>query len=256
MKKIDEIRMLTAERINQEKNIIQKEKETQQEKIFIEFKNFEIQMDSFIKDVFHKMEIQASFGLEHLSYFYEVPNPSTEENFNVERFINICIKYFEEQGFFVKYKKYYKRNFFFTKTKKIYKILFIFSWALQENDKKRKIEKINNNINELNGNTGDISDGFHTFDELYHHRAILFAMICNQNDLVAWKSKKHNDGTMYDGMFIVGIKSPFGQITYHYNLEYWDLYNVEEKEFAPEWDGSTSKDCIDRMQKWAKEIWR
>ena len=82
MKKIDEIRMLTEERINQEKNIIQKEKETQQEKIFIEFKNFEIQMDSFIKDVFHEMEIQASFGLEHLSYFNEVPNPSTEENFN------------------------------------------------------------------------------------------------------------------------------------------------------------------------------
>lgn len=30
----------------------------------------------------------------------------------------------------------------------------------------------------INGNT---SDGYHTFDELYHHRAILFAVICNAN---------------------------------------------------------------------------
>ena len=28
---------------------------------------------------------------------------------------------------------------------------------------------------------GDISDGSHSFKELYKHRCILFAVICNQN---------------------------------------------------------------------------
>ena len=26
---------------------------------------------------------------------------------------------------------------------------------------------------------GELSDGYHTFNELYHHRAILFSVICN-----------------------------------------------------------------------------
>lgn len=37
-------------------------------------------------------------------------------------------------------------------------------------------------INEYIGNLQDksnISDGSHTFSELYHHKAILFAVICN-----------------------------------------------------------------------------
>lgn len=61
----------------------------------------------------------------------------------------------------------------------------------------------------FNKNMGDISDGYHTFNELYHHRAILFANICNKSGK-SWKSKKHHDGSMYDGMFIVGINTPDG----------------------------------------------
>lgn len=97
---------------------------------------------------------------------------------------------------------------------------------------------------EINGNT---SDGYHTFNELYHHRAILFAVICNANKDKAWKSKKHSDGTMYDGMFIVGINTPHGEYTYHYDIEpYWKLFDVKTLEFAPEWDGHKPED-IDRL---------
>ena len=93
---------------------------------------------------------------------------------------------------------------------------------------------------EINGNT---SDGYHTFNELYHHRAILFAVICNANKDKAWKSKKHSDGTMYDGMFIVGINTPHGDYTYHYDIEpYWNLFDVKTLEFAPEWDGHIPED--------------
>ena len=89
---------------------------------------------------------------------------------------------------------------------------------------------------------GEISDGFHTFDELYYHRMVLFAVICNKHKLRAWKSWKHDDGTMYDDYFIVGILTNEGYFTYHYHKDHWDMFDVEEIPFAPKWDGHTSKD--------------
>ena len=96
--------------------------------------------------------------------------------------------------------------------------------------------------------TGDTSDGYHTFNELYHHRAVLFSVICNARPDIAWKSKKHHDGSMYDDMFIVGIDTPEGQATYHYDIEpYWGIFHVKELEFAPEWDGHTPDEAIRRI---------
>ena len=95
---------------------------------------------------------------------------------------------------------------------------------------------------------GDLSDGYHTFNELYHHRAILFSVICNVFKDRAWKSKKHHDGTMYDGMFIVGIDTPKGQATYHYDIDpYWGMFQVKELSNAPEWDGHTPDEAINRI---------
>lgn len=68
-------------------------------------------------------------------------------------------------------------------------------------------------MTDINGST---SDGFHTFDELYHHRTILAALLLNQlPGLDPWKARLHNDGTMYDGFFIVGADTMGGQATYH-----------------------------------------
>jgi hypothetical protein len=95
---------------------------------------------------------------------------------------------------------------------------------------------------------GDTSDGYHTFNELYHHRAVLFSVIVRDHRELAWKARKHHDGTMYDGMFIVGIETPKGQATYHYDLDpYWEMFDCEEREFAPEWDGHTPDDAIARI---------
>lgn len=94
---------------------------------------------------------------------------------------------------------------------------------------------------------GEISDGYHTFNELYYHRAVLFSVICNQNKDIAWKSKLHSDGTMYDGMFIVGITTPQGQYSYHYDINLWSLFDVKELDKAPEYDGHLPKD-IDRLK--------
>lgn len=99
-------------------------------------------------------------------------------------------------------------------------------------------------------NQGEVSDGYHTFNELYHHRVILFSVICNEHPYISWKSKKHykNKDPMHKGMFIVGIETPNGQATYHYNIDpYWELFNVKELEYAPEWDGHTPKEAIERI---------
>ena len=93
---------------------------------------------------------------------------------------------------------------------------------------------------------GEISDGYHTFNKLYHQRAILFATIVNQNKDKAWKSFKHSDGKYCfdsDGeWFIVGVDTPQGSYTYHYSKEYWDIFNCQELECGKEWDGHTEED--------------
>lgn len=106
-----------------------------------------------------------------------------------------------------------------------------------------------------NGKIGDISDGYHTFNELYHHRAILFSVICNSMPDKAWKSKLHDTGDMFDGMFIVGIETEQGQATYHYDIEpYWDMFKVKELENAPKWDGHTPQEAIDRISKLSADV--
>ena len=96
--------------------------------------------------------------------------------------------------------------------------------------------------------TGDTSDGYHTFDELYDHRAKLFSVIVRCFKDRAWKSKLHHDGTMYDGMFIVGVETSQGQATYHYDIDpYWDMFDCKELARAPEWDGHTPEQAISRI---------
>ena len=100
----------------------------------------------------------------------------------------------------------------------------------------------------VRNNIGDFSDGYHTFNELYHHRAVLFSVICNKMPEKAWKSKLHDTGDMFNGMFIVGIETEQGQATYHYDIEpYWDMFKVKELEKAPKWDGHTPADAIQRI---------
>ena len=67
------------------------------------------------------------------------------------------------------------------------------------------------------GDYKSVSDGYHTIGDLYEHRTYLFAMICKLYipTVYVWKTRKHEDGTMYDDMFLVGIDLPNGQISYH-----------------------------------------
>lgn len=98
-------------------------------------------------------------------------------------------------------------------------------------------------------------DGYHTFDELYDHRIELFIGLCRKiaykGDREIWRSKLHADGTSYDGWFILGInKSKGSQITYHLPDKEWENTHFAEKlETAPEFDGHTSDDVLERLKK-------
>lgn len=118
--------------------------------------------------------------------------------------------------------------------------------------------EIQQQIYELEDGRGSLSDGSHSFDELYYHRMILFSVVCSRFSDRAWKSKKHHDGTMYDNYFIVGVDTPEGQYSYHYHLDHWNKFDVVELEFAPEWDGHQPSDVTrllsltDGIDDWAK----
>ena len=90
----------------------------------------------------------------------------------------------------------------------------------------------------------DVSDGFHTFRQLYYQRMVLFATIVKQNRGRAWKSLRHEDGEFCfgGGWFIVGIDTSEGSYTYHYENNYFSLFDCEELECGKHWDGHTEKD--------------
>jgi hypothetical protein len=91
---------------------------------------------------------------------------------------------------------------------------------------------------------GEISDGYHTFNSLYNQRLFLFAALVNAYKDKAWKSRLHHDGEpcFGGGWFIVGITTPAGDYTYHYELKDWNLFDCKVLDKAPEWDGHTDKD--------------
>jgi hypothetical protein len=101
--------------------------------------------------------------------------------------------------------------------------------------------------------TDEISDGYHTFGELYDHRRALTAALAQT--IPSWRSKMHHpvDDPIFEGYFIIGIQLSTGTITYHYKLSHWDDFpNVMELEHAPKWDGALPAATVDRLLAWAK----
>ena len=119
-----------------------------------------------------------------------------------------------------------------------------------------KEQEINSLIKQDGIDTNQISDGYHTFKELYAHRIALFIALCKLLDdryhhHNVWMSEKHYDGSSYEGWFIMGISMYNGkQISYHLPTEYWDecklVSNIIDR--APEWDGHTPADVLERLK--------
>lgn len=71
--------------------------------------------------------------------------------------------------------------------------------------------------------------------------------------MVIWRSKNHSDGEICFGtgtQFVLGIEKEKGkQITYHIPIERWDETDFAETlEIAPEWDGHSSNDVLERLK--------
>ena len=102
--------------------------------------------------------------------------------------------------------------------------------------------------------TGETSDGYHTFNELYEHRHALFMALAKSTLDISWMSKKHHDGSEMEGWFVAGIHLAYGDISYHLPMRLWDAcvtVGFTVRENAPKWDGHTSKDVVDRLMKYA-----
>lgn len=100
--------------------------------------------------------------------------------------------------------------------------------------------------------SGSLYDGDHGMTELYEHRIMLFCVLLNSFPVLAWKTRKHHDGSSYPGYFLAGMELPAGTISYHLPDKCWDLLNVSGKEFGPEWDGHTSDDVLKRLEETAR----
>ena len=104
-------------------------------------------------------------------------------------------------------------------------------------------------------NVEEVSDGYHTFKELYEFRKLYNAGLFNEwsknGRMDTYKSRKHFDGEdcFGGGWFIVVAVLPSGQISNHYELKDWDLFDVEEVGRAKyEFDGHTPQDVIERLK--------
>ena len=101
---------------------------------------------------------------------------------------------------------------------------------------------------------GEISDGYHTYNELYEFRKVYNAALFNTLAKEGWynvhKSKRHYEGDecFGGGWFIVVAILPEGQISNHYELKDWNLFRIPEHDEALfPFDGHTSSDVLARL---------
>ena len=123
-------------------------------------------------------------------------------------------------------------------------------WIQEDEDKK---------IYEENPPLGGVSDGYHTFDELYDHRNLLFINFC----LISWESEASGEGRLFEtwwrhdentkGWFILYAQKAQGkQISYHIQDKFLPLVKGKIPNGGPEWDKHTSKDVLVRLEEMAK----
>lgn len=110
------------------------------------------------------------------------------------------------------------------------------------------MEGITVNGNFIACNPNDVSDGYHTFEELYEHRCLLFINLILSYPELSFASYKHDDDSTWDGWFIAGCKLDAGMITYHLPIKFAELIpSTLWVSKAPEWDGHTSDTVCHRL---------
>jgi hypothetical protein len=107
-----------------------------------------------------------------------------------------------------------------------------------------------------------LSDGYHSFKELYEHRFRLWIELCKgvakdsfneglTTENPVWISSMHSDNSSYDGWFMLGCEKATGeQMTYHLPNRLWPecITFARLMAKAPEFDGHTSQDVLKRLE--------
>lgn len=119
-------------------------------------------------------------------------------------------------------------------------------------------DALNQLIKTMKADTNKISDGYHTFEQLYEHRITLYIALCRvlskdlqKEHLGIFRTKIHSDGTNWEGWFVLGIEDMITgeQITYHLPESKWDETSFAETlDIAPKFDGHTSEDVLERIK--------
>lgn len=109
-------------------------------------------------------------------------------------------------------------------------------------------EEINQAIS-ASGDAGSVSDGYHTFNELYEVRNLLFAALVNHGGFSSWKARANHDGQRWPGWFVAGIRpDPGEQITFHLPEKMWGYLETDEVyDVNPYYDGHSSSDVVKRL---------
>lgn len=91
----------------------------------------------------------------------------------------------------------------------------------------------------------DISDGYHTFKEIYNHRKILYILLCIQHaNQCYWADHKE-----WNSIVLVW-NSEKGQISYHVSYDMKPMFqdHIKEIPFSEhKYDGHSSEDVLHRL---------
>ncbi|MCA9367622.1 hypothetical protein KC887_05190 [Candidatus Kaiserbacteria bacterium] len=100
----------------------------------------------------------------------------------------------------------------------------------------------------------EVSDGHHTFDELYKYRMVFHMEACRlwlSEGLTVVRSKYHSNGELCFGgaYFIVVAELPTGQVSNHYKVKYEPYFDfIPGTYLPPTYDGHTPKQALHRMR--------
>lgn len=95
--------------------------------------------------------------------------------------------------------------------------------------------------------TKKVSDGYHTFEELYDHRVLLYIKLAIHCPYPTFWKPHH------PGWPVLFIETPSGQISYHFPEKFLPMVdgNIERNDDYV-WDGHTSEDVLNRLM----ETWK
>lgn len=124
----------------------------------------------------------------------------------------------------------------------------------------RVLERARAALAQPEADASQISDGYHTFAELYEHRHALCLALMRSMPQHWWFSRRHADGEPCFGgndWFIVGADLPGlddASVTYHLPMRLWDAAQATGAQELPKgspWDGHSAQDVVDRFMLWA-----